>query len=100
MRVVVIAGPNGAGKSTFAAEYLGREGEGPPFVNGDDIAADLNPGDPGAVAGVAASSPWKRPREHRDRRGAGLARRDEGRIAALFVRGETQSGALNARKVQ
>ena len=54
MRVVVIAGPNGAGKSTFAAEYLGGEGEGPPFVNGDDIAADLNPGDPGAVAGVAA----------------------------------------------
>ena len=54
MRVVVIAGPNGAGKSTFAAEYLGREGEGPPFVNGDDIAADLNPDDPGAVAVVAA----------------------------------------------
>ena len=54
MRVVVIAGPNGAGKSTFAAEYLGREGEGPPFVNGDDIAADLNADDPGAVAVVAA----------------------------------------------
>ena len=54
MRVVVIAGPNGAGKSTFAAEYLGGEGEGPPFVNGDDIAADLNPDDPGAVAALAS----------------------------------------------
>ena len=54
MRVVVIAGPNGAGKSTFAAEYLGGEGEGSPFVNGDDIAADLSPDDPGAVAARAS----------------------------------------------
>lgn len=50
----MIAGPNGAGKSTFAKEYLGREGEGPPFVNGDDIAADLSPDDPGAVAARAS----------------------------------------------
>lgn len=54
MKVVVVAGPNGAGKSTFAAEYLGGEGEGPPFVNGDEIAAALNPDDPGAVAARAA----------------------------------------------
>ena len=43
MRIIVIAGPNGAGKSTFAAEYLKKEGAGRPFVNGDDIAAGLDP---------------------------------------------------------
>ena len=50
MRVIVIAGPNGAGKSTFAAEYLRREAGNPPFVNGDDIAANLNPEDPAEAA--------------------------------------------------
>lgn len=50
MRIIVIAGPNGAGKSSFAAEYLKREGAGRPFVNGDDIAARLNPVDPAAAA--------------------------------------------------
>lgn len=54
MKIVVIAGPNGAGKSTFAAEYLGGEGGSPPFVNGDDIAADINPADPSAVSAQAA----------------------------------------------
>lgn len=54
VRVVLIAGPNGAGKSTFAAEYFGGEGGSPPFVNGDDVAADLNPADPSAVAARAA----------------------------------------------
>lgn len=49
MRIIVIAGPNGAGKTTFAREYLEREG-GPPFVNGDDIAARLNPADPARAA--------------------------------------------------
>ncbi len=37
------------------------------------------------------NSPWMNPREHRERQGAGLARRFEGRIAALFVRKATQS---------
>ena len=50
MRIIVIAGPNGAGKSTFAAEYLKKEGAGRPFVNGDDIAAGLNPRNPAAAA--------------------------------------------------
>lgn len=50
MKIIIIAGPNGAGKSTFAAEYLEREGAGRPFVNGDDIAAMLNPENPAAVA--------------------------------------------------
>ncbi len=50
MRIIVIAGPNGAGKSTFAKEYLKKEGAGRPFVNGDDIAAGLNPRDPAAAA--------------------------------------------------
>ncbi len=53
MRIIVIAGPNGAGKSTFAAEFLRREGAGRPFVNGDDIAANLNPEDPAAAAQAA-----------------------------------------------
>ena len=50
MRIIVIAGPNGAGKTTFATEYLPREGGNPPFVNGDEIAARLNPGDPARAA--------------------------------------------------
>ena len=50
MRIIVVAGPNGAGKSTFAAEYLKKEGAGRPFVNGDDIAARLNPENPAAAA--------------------------------------------------
>lgn len=49
MRIIVIAGPNGAGKTTFATEYL-RLKDGPPFVNGDEIAARLNPGDPARAA--------------------------------------------------
>ena len=46
-----------------------------------------------------SSSPWIKPREHRERRGAGLARRDEGRIAELLAQGATQSGALGAPNV-
>ena len=48
MRIIVVAGPNGAGKSAFAAEYLKKEGAGRLFVNGDDIAARLNPENPAA----------------------------------------------------
>ena len=62
MKIIIIAGPNGAGKSTFAAEYLEREGAGRPFVNGDDIAAMLNPENPAAVAqeaGRQALRQWK-----------------------------------------
>ena len=50
MKIIVIAGPNGAGKTTFAREYLMKEVPGLRFVNGDDIAAELNPGDPDAAA--------------------------------------------------
>ena len=42
-RILVIAGPNGAGKTTFAMQYLPNEGDCPTFVNGDLIAAGLNP---------------------------------------------------------
>ena len=42
---------------------------------------------------ASPGSPWIKLREHRERRGAGLAGRDEGRIAALFVRRATQSEA-------
>ena len=50
MKIIVIAGPNGAGKTTFAQQYLKRGGRVMPFVNGDDIAAELNPRDPAAAA--------------------------------------------------
>ena len=50
MKVLVIAGPNGAGKTTFATEYLRLAGSEIPFVNGDVIAARLNPEAPEAVA--------------------------------------------------
>ena len=50
MKVLVIAGPNGAGKTTFAAEYLPLMGTGIPFVNGDVIAAQLNPDAPAEAA--------------------------------------------------
>ena len=50
MKIIVIAGPNGAGKTTFAREYLTKEIPGLRFVNGDDIAAELNPSAPDAAA--------------------------------------------------
>ncbi len=50
MKVLVIAGPNGAGKTTFSRRYLQFAGPEVPFVNGDEIAALLNPGAPDAVA--------------------------------------------------
>ena len=52
-----------------------------------------------ASAFDAGSSPWSSPREHRDRRGAVLARRDEGAVAALLARGATQSGASGRQDV-
>lgn len=50
MRIIIIAGPNGAGKTTFAREYLKKDAGDPPFVNGDDLAAELNPGQPETAA--------------------------------------------------
>ena len=50
MKVLVVAGPNGAGKTTFATEYLKFAGSEIPFVNGDVIAARLNPEAPEAAA--------------------------------------------------
>ena len=50
MKVLVIAGPNGAGKTTFSTEYLPLMGSEVPFVNGDMIAAQLNPDAPDAAA--------------------------------------------------
>ena len=46
-----------------------------------------------------ASSPWMKPPEHRERRGAGPARRDRTGIAALFARGATRSEALRGETV-
>ena len=50
MKVLVIAGPNGAGKTMFARRYLKLAGPDIPFVNGDEIAACLDPDAPDAVA--------------------------------------------------
>ena len=50
MKVLVIAGPNGAGKTTFSRRYLQFAGPEIPFVNGDEIAASLNPDAPEAAA--------------------------------------------------
>ena len=49
-KVVIIAGPNGAGKTTFAREFLPNEAGLPAFLNADEIAVSLSPGDPDAVA--------------------------------------------------
>ncbi len=48
---------------------------------------------PGGVRPRAAPSPWMNPPEHRERRGAGLARRLEGPVAALPGRKATPSAA-------
>ena len=49
-RIFIIAGPNGAGKTTFATEFLPEEANCPLFINADDIAADMNPSNPGLVS--------------------------------------------------
>lgn len=51
----VLAGPNGSGKSTFVHEVLQPE-TGLPFVNADEIAATLWPGDEEAHAYDASSA--------------------------------------------
>lgn len=48
----VLAGGNGAGKSTFHAEFL--KDRDLPFLNADNIARQLNPGDPLGVSYEAA----------------------------------------------
>jgi predicted ABC-type ATPase len=46
--VIVLAGSNGAGKTTFYRRHL--EPAGIEFVNADEIARNMNPSDPGAMA--------------------------------------------------
>ena len=41
----IIAGPNGSGKSTIAPEVLRGFDPALPYVNADDIARELSPGD-------------------------------------------------------
>ena len=48
--ILIIAGPNGAGKSTFASEHLMEDFGIEIFVNADQIAAELMPSQPEAVA--------------------------------------------------
>ena len=54
--ILIIAGPNGAGKSTFASEHLMEDFGMEVFVNADQIAAELKPSQPEAVA-VEAGRP-------------------------------------------
>ena len=48
---IILGGPNGSGKTTFAREYL-LENQWP-FLNADEIAAELSPGN---VANAAFSA--------------------------------------------
>lgn len=64
MKVLVIAGPNGAGKTTFATEYLPLMVPEIPFVNGDVIAAQLNPEAPEAAAQRAGRIALERMESH------------------------------------
>ena len=86
MKIIVIAGPNGAGKTTFAQQYLERGERVMPFVNGDDIAAELNPRDPAAAALAA---------------GRIVLRRIEAHVAAGedFAVETTLSGKAYARRI-
>ena len=52
-RLLVLAGPNGAGKTTFHEQFLGHLPL--PFVNADQMAKALKPGDAGSVAYEAAA---------------------------------------------
>ncbi|MEX2212921.1 MAG: AAA family ATPase [Phycisphaeraceae bacterium] len=45
---IILGGPNGSGKTTFAREFLAMQNW--PFLNADDIAAELSPDDVAAVA--------------------------------------------------
>lgn len=67
MRVLVIAGPNGAGKTTFSRRCLHSAGPEIPFVNGDEIAALLNPDAPDAAARRAGRIALKRMESHVER---------------------------------
>ena len=50
MELWIIAGPNGSGKTTLVQKYIKRFAPHLLVVNPDDIAAKLNPSDPGLVA--------------------------------------------------
>lgn len=41
----IIAGPNGSGKTTFARRFVPVITSGAPFINVDDMARDIDPGD-------------------------------------------------------
>ena len=69
MKVLIIAGPNGAGRTTFATEYLPLMGPEVPFVNGDAIAAQLNPDAPDAAAREAGRVALRRMESYAANRG-------------------------------
>lgn len=63
-KISIIAGPNGAGKTAFAAEFLPKEADCPPFVNADLIAAGLGPFRLDAVAFQAGRMMLQKIHEH------------------------------------
>ncbi|MYA34980.1 MAG: AAA family ATPase [Gemmatimonadales bacterium] len=80
-------GSNGAGKTTFARRYLQFAGPEIPFVNGDKIAALLDPDAPQAVAQRAGRTALKR-------MGSYVARRTD------FAFETTLSGRSYARRLE
>jgi predicted ABC-type ATPase len=51
--IILLGGPNGAGKTTTARVLLPEFLELHPFLNADEIARNLSPGDPEGVAFAA-----------------------------------------------
>lgn len=82
--LVIVGGPNGVGKSTFTAHYLRETAPDLVAVNPDDIAREIDPNMPEAVA-VSAS--------------AEAVRRMRGLLAARtsFLVETTLSGAFHLR---
>ena len=70
------------------------EAESMPGARLEGEGEDADAGVGCTATAIGASSPWIISREHRERRSAGLARRDEGLVAALPARGATQSVAV------
>ena len=60
--IVIIAGPNGVGKKTFAKEFI-RGRKGFEFLNSDEIAIELSPGDPSSKAIAAGKSFFRKLQE-------------------------------------
>jgi len=57
-KVTIVAGPNGSGKTTFAKKYL--QDSDVPFLNADEIAQGISPGEVSRVALSAGKEYFRR----------------------------------------